>query len=181
MEEGRTMSKFKIASLRWLAPVALVGAVGLAACGDEDATEGSRTAGFPGVAGVVGSDQHLRNQAEAITDRYVGAVLGSDQHLENQANEIATRNTGSLGSDQHLHNQANEVATGVTGSALGSDQHLHNQAVELREDTTAGTGSESGPNVFEAGNRAVERYMAVQQDQAGAAGEFVSGTRHMPR
>src|SRR5918994_514902 len=101
---GRTMAENRIRKLGWLAPLALVVAGGLAACGDEDASD-TRTAGN------------------------VEASLGSDQHLYNQAAEIAAR-TAVMGSDVHLYNQAAEIA-----------------------DTS---GTDAGPNVWEAGNRAVE-------------------------
>jgi hypothetical protein len=59
------MANHKSRSLRWLAPVALVGAVGLAACGDDDTTESTRTVG----AAAIGSDRHLENQAAEIAER----------------------------------------------------------------------------------------------------------------
>ena len=107
------MFEFKTKPWRWLAPVALVGAVGLAACGDEDATVSTRNAD-------------------------VGAAVGSDQHLQNQAHEIAAR-----------------------------------------------SGSDSGPNVWDAGDRAAaarltgqaERYAEQQQEEQQ---QFVPGSRHMP-
>jgi hypothetical protein len=37
------MADSRIRSLRWLAPVVVVGAVGLAACGDESASDSTRT------------------------------------------------------------------------------------------------------------------------------------------
>jgi hypothetical protein len=51
-------------ALRWVAPVALVGAMGLAACGDGSSAETARTASPSEIAR--GSDQHLVNQSEAI-------------------------------------------------------------------------------------------------------------------
>jgi hypothetical protein len=81
------MSSFKLRTCRWLAPVALVGALGLAACGDDDA---SVSTGAADVGAAAGSDQHLVNQAAEIAERSDAAV-GSDQHLENQAAEIADR------------------------------------------------------------------------------------------
>ena len=58
------MSYFSKRALRWAAPVTLVGALGLAACGNSDDTEAVRVAA-PSAAGL-GSDQHLNNQAEEI-------------------------------------------------------------------------------------------------------------------
>jgi hypothetical protein len=83
------MSGSKFKAWRWLAPVALVGAVGLAACGDEDATV-STSEGDVRTADVAGSDRHLENQAADIAERSI-TVSGSDVHLENQAADIADK------------------------------------------------------------------------------------------
>jgi len=55
--------------VRWFAPVALVGAVGLVACGGDssDSDVSARTAAP--AAGVVGSDVHLQNQAAEIAEQ----------------------------------------------------------------------------------------------------------------
>ena len=55
--------------MRWFAPVALVGAVGLVACGGDssDSDVSARTAAP--AAGVVGSDIHLENQAAELAER----------------------------------------------------------------------------------------------------------------
>ena len=80
-----TMASTKHRAVKWLAPVALVGVVGLAACGDDDA-DSARTAGVD--AAAVGSDRHLENQAaEAAVNARVAEAAGSDRHLENQAAE----------------------------------------------------------------------------------------------
>ena len=79
------MSYFSKRALRWAAPVALVGALGLAACGDNADTEAVRVAA-PSVAGF-GSDQHLANQAEELAR--ASASAGSDQHFNNRAAELA--------------------------------------------------------------------------------------------
>jgi hypothetical protein len=81
------MSHFSKRALRWAAPVTLVGALGLAACGNSDDAEAVRVAA-PSAAGL-GSDQHLNNQAEEIARASAG--VGSDQHLNNQAAEIASQ------------------------------------------------------------------------------------------
>jgi hypothetical protein len=150
------MAENRIRKLGWLAPLALVVAGGLAACGDEDASD-TRTAG--NVEASLGSDQHLYNQAAEIAART--AVMGSDVHLYNQAAEIAAR-TAVMGSDVHLYNQAAEIAdtqaqrsdaaTGADSAVMGSDVHLYNQAAEIADTS----GTDAGPNVWEAGNRAVE-------------------------
>jgi hypothetical protein len=136
------VSKFTIKSLRWLAPVALVGTLGLAACGDDDATVSAETAG---VGAAVGSDRHLENLAAEIAERSEASVVsGSDRHLENLAAEIAERSEQSVvsGSDRHLENLAAEIA----------------EQSEQSEPSEA-SASDSEPNVWEAGNRAAaERF-----------------------
>ncbi|HEX6418981.1 MAG TPA: hypothetical protein VFZ77_10815 [Acidimicrobiales bacterium] len=52
--------------LRWVAPVALAGALGLAACGDDGTPVTARTAAN---ADVTGSDRHLDNLAADIAGR----------------------------------------------------------------------------------------------------------------
>ncbi len=96
-------------AVRWFAPVALVGAVGLVACGGDssDSDVSARTAAP--AAGVVGSDVHLENQAAELASQ-AQSVLGSDVHLENQAAEIASQAQSASGSDIHLENQAAELA-----------------------------------------------------------------------
>jgi hypothetical protein len=78
------MADNRIRKLSWLAPLALVAAGGLAACGDKDVTD---TEAAASVEASSGSDQHLYNQAAEIEAR--SAVVGSDVHLYNQAAEIA--------------------------------------------------------------------------------------------
>ncbi|HLM28609.1 MAG TPA: hypothetical protein VK360_01705 [Acidimicrobiales bacterium] len=73
------MSNFKIKSLRWLAPVALVGAVGLAACGDEDATVSAKPASADAAAVAVGSDRHLENLSAEIAERAAERSAGRAQ------------------------------------------------------------------------------------------------------
>lgn len=64
-------------ALRWAAPVALVGAMGLAACGDGSSAETTRTASPREV--VQGSDQHLLNQSEAIAGQVRADRAASDR------------------------------------------------------------------------------------------------------
>src|SRR5829696_2573545 len=109
------MAKLTIKSLRWLAPVALVGTLGLAACGEEDATVSAESAD-------------------------VGAAAGSDRHLENMAAEIAER-----------------------AEVSGSDRHLENMAAEIAEQSgpSEASASDSGPNVWAAGNRAAAERLST--------------------
>ena len=128
------MANSKMRKLGWLAALTLIAAGGLAACGDEDATD-TATASAARVEAARGSDQHLYNQTADIAAR--SAIAGSDQHLYNQAAEITAR-SAIMGSDVHLYNQTAEIAR-----------------PQARSDDTAGAaGTDAGPNVWEAGNRA---------------------------
>jgi hypothetical protein len=155
-----TMASTKHRAVKWLAPVALVGVIGLAACGDDDA-ESARTADV-GVA-AVGSDRHLENQAaEAAVNARVAEAAGSDRHLENQAAEAANRS--------------------APADVSGSDRHLENQAAEAAAGEASLSSPDAGPNVFEAGNRAAAEYEASQRqtEPTDTEEEFVPGSRHMP-
>jgi hypothetical protein len=146
------MADTRIKKLGWLAALTLaVG--GMAACGDEVVTD---TGSASHVEASRGSDQRLYNQAAEIAAR--SAVNGSDQRLYNQAAEIAARSAAN-GSDQRLYNQAAEIA--ARSAANGNDVHLYNQAAGIAQsqaqpDSSAvAAGSDTSPNVWEAGNRAV--------------------------
>jgi hypothetical protein len=95
------MSYFSKRALRWAAPVALVGALGLAACGDNDDTEAVRVAA-PSDAGL-GSDQHLNNAADEIA-RAQRANDAASARLAGQAEQQAhldgnAKTYGNLSSD----------------------------------------------------------------------------------
>jgi hypothetical protein len=177
------MSYFSKRALRWAAPVALVGALGLAACGDNDDTEAVRVAA-PSVAGL-GSDQHLANQAEELAR--ASASAGSDQHLNNQAAELARAQRANAAATARLAGLAEQQAH-LDGNAETYGNLSANAANELAEEqgaaqanaaprTDAGlcatcVGAEvAHPNAFEAGNRAAlqaqaEDYVQQQQDRA---------------
>jgi len=129
------MAESRIRKLGWLAALTLIAAGGLAACGEESATD-TGTASAARVEAARGSDQHLYNQAAEIANR--SAVNGSDQHLYNQAAEIAATSAVN-GSDQHLYNQAAEIAQTRSQAESGT-------AAVATDDAT--------PNAWEAGNRA---------------------------
>jgi hypothetical protein len=187
------MSYFRRA-LRWVAPFALVGALGLAACGDNDDTEAVRVAA-PSAAGV-GSDQHLANKAEELAR--ASASAGSDQHLNNKAEELA-RASASAGSDQHLNNKAAELtreqrAYQAASARLTAQAEQYKSAVEAgnraaqmgqaeryvdQQQRAASSSSNRAAQMAQA-----ESYVQQQQDRAeganGYGGEFVPGSRHMP-
>jgi hypothetical protein len=108
-EPGPPARRSRTAILSWVGVGAALAAavafvVAVVVSGDDTS---ERPAVAP--ADIVGSDQHLANQANDIADRTLD-VTGSDQHLTNQANDIADRTLDVTGSDQHLVNQANDIA-----------------------------------------------------------------------
>ena len=164
------MSYISKRALRWAAPVALVGALGLAACGNGDDTEPVRVAA-PSAPGV-GSDQHLNNMSEGFAR--ASASAGSDQHLNNMAAEIASQ-------------RANQAwSARMTGQAEQFERsaHLDGQASTYGADVP--TNSDANlPNAFEAGNRAAQAaqadaYVAQQQDRADSNHSILPGWHHVP-
>jgi hypothetical protein len=67
------MSNSRIRSLRWLAPAVVVGAVGLAACGGEGASDSTRTVD----AGTTGNRAALAHEAEVYVDTLAGQASTS--------------------------------------------------------------------------------------------------------
>jgi hypothetical protein len=184
------MSYFKSKSMKWIAPVALVGALGLAACGDGDSSD---SASVEIGSGAVGSDEHLNNQAAELAR---SAAVGSDQHLANQAAELANeqrayqaasdRLSGQAAAYQRSYQASAADVVAVNAEAIERNAKLDN-AAELY-------GSDAGPNAFEAGNRAAqagnraaqmaeaERYVDQQSERAQPSSDdgFVPGSRRMP-
>jgi hypothetical protein len=158
------MSYFSKRALRWAAPVALVGALGLAACGDNDDTEAVRVAA-PSVAGL-GSDQHLANQAEDLAR--ASASAGSDQHLSNAVEEAAREARSNAAATARLQGQA-ETYAGRYGPQGGQASASNTAAAELAEEQAAAQAG-AAPNV-DAGYRAAQQaqadqYVEQQQDRA---------------
>jgi hypothetical protein len=158
------MSYFSKRALRWAAPVALVGALGLAACGNSDDTEPVRVAA-PSVAGL-GSDQHLNNEA---------AEIARDQ----RANEAASaRLAGEAERQAHLDGNAGTYRNLSTSSARGlADEQAAAQAganasiVKAYGDEHRQPSTGAGTNTATAGNRAAQQaqadaYVQQQQDRA---------------
>jgi hypothetical protein len=142
-------------ALAWIAPAAMVGALGLAACGDSSDSDVSARTVAP-AAGAVGSDVHLYNQAADIESKV------SEAHLDNQVAAMAA-----AGSDVHLYNQAADIAGSETTS--GSDVHLANLAAEAAERQAQLDGN-------------AETYSTPQDsdDTGSTDDEFVPGSRRMP-
>jgi hypothetical protein len=121
--EAGTMSSYKPKKAwRWLAPLALVATVGVAACGNDDDTVSTRAAAAGAASAAQGSDQHLQNKAAEIAERAESAS-GSDQHLRNQAAEIASASQADGGATQwDIADQA--YADRLTGQADQVQQAL---------------------------------------------------------
>ena len=98
--------------VRWLAPVALIGAVGLAACGDSSDSDVSARTAAPAAA-AVGSDVHLQNQAAELAGQ-AQSINGSDVHLQNQAAELA---------EQQAHTDGNAVTASRSAEDDGTSNH----------------------------------------------------------
>jgi hypothetical protein len=179
------MSYFSNRALRWAAPVALVGALGLAACGNGDDTEPIRVAA-PSVAGV-GSDQHLTNKAEELARASAG--VGSDQHLNNMAADVAVERANRAWSAR-LTGQAEQIQraeaarVAVQAEQFERSAHLDGQANTYGTDVP--TNSDANlPNAFEAGNRAAqaaqaEAYVDQLEDRADTNHSILPGWHHVP-
>jgi hypothetical protein len=150
------MSYFSKRALRWAAPVALVGALGLAACGDSDDTASVRVAA-PSAAGVVGSDQHLVNQAEELARASV-EVAGSDQHLTNMAAELTREQRSYQAASARLTAQAEQYERSVKAGNLAAQMAQAEAYVQQQQDRAEANSGEND----------------------GSDDEFVPGSRHMP-
>src|SRR5262245_27585561 len=161
-EEDRPMSYFSKRALRWAAPVALVGALVLAACGNDD-TE-AVTVAAPTVAGF-GSDQHLSNMSGELAR--VSASAGSDQHLANRASQLSREQRSYKAASDRLTAQAEQYERAVqAGSELSREQRSYKAASDR---LTA--QAEQYERAVQAGNRAAlkaqaESYVQQQQDRA---------------
>jgi hypothetical protein len=169
------MSYFSKRALRWAAPVALVGALGLAACGNDD-TEAVRVAA-PSVAGF-GSDQHLNNKAEELAR--AAASAGSDQHLNNRAAELSREQRSYEASSARLTAQAEQYERAVQAGNRAAQMAQAESYVNQQRDRVVS-------------NRAVQMtqaqsYVWEQQHRADSNSngndsyddDFLPGSRHVP-
>ncbi|MGH9228337.1 MAG: hypothetical protein ACRD07_06305 [Acidimicrobiales bacterium] len=161
------MSYFSKRALRWAAPVALVGALGLAACGDNDDSEATRIAA-PGGVNAWLSEQALEraqldnNRAEVL-GRQARANAAASARLSAQAEQVQRAQAARLAAQAEQYERS---------------AHLEGQA-KTHGGTDVPTNSDANlPNAFEAGNRAVlkaqaERYVEQLQDRAESNSEGV--------
>jgi hypothetical protein len=148
------MSYFSKRALRWAAPVALVGALGLAACGDgDDAAVQTRAAAAPSAADVAGSDQHLSNLVEQAREARANAAASA--RLQGQA---------------EVHQRV-EAAAAVSSQAELADQQSAYQAG-------------SRPNVSAAyrtaQRAAADRYVEQQEARAAEAAKAYGDEQRAP-
>ena len=154
------MSYFSKRALRWAAPVALVGALGLAACGTSDSTEAVRVA----APSAVGAD--------------------SDQHLNNKAAEIASQRANRAASDR-LTGQAEQIQR-AEAARLAAQAERYEWSAHLEGQANTYSGIEAGNRAAQMAQ--AESYVQQLQDRAETSssgnesydGEFVPGSRHMP-
>lgn len=116
-EEGRTMSNYRIKSLKWLAPVAMVGALGVAACGRDsgpdtvEANSGNRAAQAAQAERYVEvlqdrAESNSGNPAEELANRELAfrAALAhqAERYVEQQKDRAESNSTGDESSDEFV-------------------------------------------------------------------------------
>jgi hypothetical protein len=162
------MSYFSKRALRWAAPVALVGALGLAACGDNDDTEAVRVAA-PGVAGL-GSDQHLNNAADEVA-RAQRANEAASARLAGEAERQAHLD----GNAETYGNLSADAAEGLAEEQAAAQAGANASTAKAYGDEQRQLNTSAGPTTAEAGNRAAQQaqadaYVQQQQDRAESNG-----------
>jgi hypothetical protein len=162
------MTNSRIRTLRWIAPVAMAGVLGFAACGGESAAEDARTE-----ARVVsrGSDTHLYNQADQA-ERVAQA-----EHLDRVASARAAAAAEQAELDAKLEGSAKTY-----GVSSGNRAALAAEAERYVEQLEANAESQSNRTALAAqAERYVEQLEAnAESTQDSSSQEFVPGTRHMP-
>jgi hypothetical protein len=194
------MSYFSKRALRWAAPVALVGALGLAACGNDD-TEAVRVAA-PSVAGF-GSDQHLSNMSEELAR--VSASAGSDQHLNNRAAELSREQRSYQAASARLTAQAEQYERAVQAGNRAALRAQAESYVDQQKDRAESVSGNRAAMMAQAesyvqqqldraeSGRAVQMtespaYVWEQQHRADSSSDgndsydddFLPGSRHVP-
>ena len=170
------MSYFSKRALRWAAPVALVGALGLAACGNSDDTEAVRVAA-PSAVGV-GSDQHLANQAEELARP--SAVAGSDQHLSNKAGELTRQQRSYQAASARLTAQAEQYERSVEAGNRAAQMGQAESYVQQQQDRAKGSQAVQMTKTPAYVRWLQDRAEANSSGNGGSGDAFVPGSRHMP-
>ena len=170
------MSYFSKRALRWAAPVALVGALGLAACGNGDDTEAVRVAA-PSAVGV-GSDQHLANKAEELARP--SAVAGSDQHLSNKAAELTRQQRSYQAASARLTAQAEQYERSVEAGNRAAQMGQAESYVQQQQDRAEGSQAVQMTKTPAYVRWLQDRAEANSSGDDSSGDEFVPGSRHMP-
>lgn len=151
------MADYKTKTLSWMASLALVGTVGLAACGDEDASESTRSASAPSLA-PTGFDVYLTDPANEFTNVERGRQADSAR-LEAAAEAYVNPRAASApsGFDVYLADTAHDSA----GLAAQTDQATEAYERQAKLDNAART------------------FTSIDEPEP-TDDEFVPGTRRMP-
>jgi hypothetical protein len=161
------MSYFSKRALRWAAPVALVGALGLAACGNSDDTEAVRVAA-PGVA-AFDSEQHLANELAGAS-----ASAGSDQDPNNQAAELARQARAYQAASARLTAQAEQYERAADAGYRAAQMAQAESYVQQQQERAELNSVEGiDPDAVRASN-------ADSSPESGPDDEFLPGSRHVP-
>jgi hypothetical protein len=128
------MTNSKIRTLRWIAPVAMAGVLGFAACGGESAAEDARTE-----ARVVsrGSDTHLYNQADQA-ERVAQA-----EHLDRVASARAAAAAEQAELDAKLEGSAKTAGVSSGNrAALAAQAERYVEQLEANAESTQDSSSQ---------------------------------------
>jgi hypothetical protein len=157
------MSYFSKRALRWAAPVALVGALGLAACGGSGDSEPVRVAAPSGVNAWL-SEQAIQREAQ----------------LDNQAAELSRQQRSNQAASARLTAQAEQYERSLAAGIRAAQMAQAESYVQQQQDRAASSSSNRAAQMAQA-----ESYVQQQQDRAesnssGYDDEFLPGSRHMP-
>ncbi|HEX2563454.1 MAG TPA: hypothetical protein VHK25_06045 [Acidimicrobiales bacterium] len=128
------MTNSRIRTLRWIAPVAMAGVLGFAACGGESAAEDARTE-----ARVVsrGSDTHLYNQADQA-ERVAQA-----EHLDRVASARAAAAAEQAELDAKLEGSAKTAGVSSGNrAALAAQAERYVEQLEANAESTQDSSSQ---------------------------------------
>jgi hypothetical protein len=144
---GQVMSYFSKRALRWAAPVVLVGALGLAACGDsDDVAVRTRAPAAPSAADVAGSDQHLNNLAEQA--RQARADAAASARLQGQAEVYQSVEAAAVSGQAELVDQQSAYQAGsrpnVSAAYLDAQRAAADGYVEQLEARAASAANAYG-------------------------------------
>ena len=180
------MTNSKIRTLRWIAPVAMAGVLGFAACGGASAAEDARTEAR---VASRGSDTHLYNQAEELAKVFAERSASAEQlertaKLEGQADTYRASSAPRviLSAEQVEHQAKLDGSAKTYSASSGNRAALAAEAERYVEQLEANATSQSNRAALAAeAERYVEQLEAnAESTQVSSSHEFVPGSRHMP-